>query len=139
MESAGVCPGPVLFNIFSNDLEQATQYTLKFANGSRPGGPVDMLEGRAANQGYLGRLEGWACRNLTKLSKDKCQVLHLRERRAPDRDTGWGQRGCREQLYMKSRRGAGRQPGAKRGCAISILGGFQDWTKQTTEQPSLTS
>lgn len=84
-----------------------------------------MLEGRAASQGYLGRLEGWACRNLTKLRRDKCQVVHPGEGRAPGRDTGWGQRGCREQLCRKGPGGAGRQPGAKRGCAISVLGGFQ--------------
>lgn len=32
-----------------------------------------------------------------------------------------------------------RQPGAKRGCAITILRGFQDWTRRNLEQPSLTS
>jgi len=38
------------------------------------------VEGRAATQRDLGRLEEWACANLLKLNKAMCKVLHL----------GWG-------------------------------------------------
>lgn len=38
---------------------------------------VNVLEGSAALQGDLGRLEKWADRNLTKFSKSKCKVLPM--------------------------------------------------------------
>lgn len=38
---------------------------------------ADKLEGRAANQRSLDRLEKWTVGNLMKFSKDKCKVLHL--------------------------------------------------------------
>lgn len=34
MESAGLCPGPVLFNIFSSDMELTARCTLKCADDS---------------------------------------------------------------------------------------------------------
>ena len=67
--------GPVLFNIFINDLDDGAEHTFKLTDGTKLGGVADMPEGHAATQGDLDKLKKWADRNLK--DKQKCKVLHL--------------------------------------------------------------
>ncbi|GAB0202528.1 mitochondrial enolase superfamily member 1 [Grus japonensis] len=81
--------GPVLFNVFMNDLDVGLEGVVsKFAGDTKLGGAVHSVEGGEALQRDLDRLENWAITNRMRFNKGKCRTLHL----------GRGNPGCTHRL-----------------------------------------
>lgn len=68
----------ILFKVFVGDTDSGIECNLsKFADNTKLCGAVNTLVGRNCIQRDLDRFKRWACANIMKFGKAKCEVLHL--------------------------------------------------------------
>jgi len=74
----GSVSGPVLFNIFINDIDDGTACTFSsFAEGTKLSNVVGTAEGKDVIQRELDKFKRWALVNLIRFNKAKCKVMLL--------------------------------------------------------------
>ena len=86
-------PASVNFNVCIGDLDEGIESSIStFADDTKLGVSVDLLEGRRALHRALDRLDPGTKSNKVRFNKSKCQVLHFGHKN-PCSTTGWGQSG----------------------------------------------
>lgn len=90
--------GPVLFYIFINNLEEETADS---SDETKLRGPIPMLEGRAAVQRDLNRMEEQTSSKLVLFGNDNCKVQPWEGEMAGS-DAWWGQTGGAAALLKRS-------------------------------------
>jgi len=74
----GSVTGPILFNILINDVDKGIKCSLSmFADCTKLGRRLNLLEGGQALRRDLDRLDIWAKTNSMRFNKPKCRVLPL--------------------------------------------------------------
>ena len=98
-----------MFKLFIKNHDNRTECTLsKTADGTKLDTVVSMLQGMAAIQRDLDKLEKWTDGNLMKLNKSKCKLLHLGWDNPMQQYRPW--QTVQQKLCRKRSEGLGEQP-----------------------------